>query len=93
MLNTIVFILKWQSNIFLKIKTIQKQWKILVFGEKVNSDAIDLSIENYLNFEYVLQCLYAKQNNCDYLITSDSQFYDCGINIYTEEEFLKQEEE
>jgi len=38
--------------------------------------------------EDTLQCLCAKENDCDMLITSDKHFYNCGMKIQTASEFL-----
>jgi len=35
------------------------------------------------------KCGSAKENRCKYLITNDKKFYDCGLSIFTTEEFLK----
>jgi len=55
----------------------------------VIKNAIDLSLEKSLDLEDMLQCLSAKENGCKALITNDKKFYDCGLAIYTAEEFLK----
>lgn len=67
---------------------IQTRWQIVPFGQKVIKDAVNLTLENSLDLEDVLQCLCAKENGCDVLITNDKKFYDCGIKIVTIEEFL-----
>jgi predicted nucleic acid-binding protein len=43
---------------------------------------------NSLDLEDILQCLCAKENGCDVLITNDKKFYDCDIKIMTIKEFL-----
>ncbi|MBC8494448.1 MAG: PIN domain-containing protein [Candidatus Thioglobus sp.] len=88
MLSTIFYLSKNKQQTLSNLNVIQQEWYISVFGEEVIKNAIDLSITNNLDLEDTLQCLCAKQNNCDALITSDKYFYDCGIKIQTADEFL-----
>jgi predicted nucleic acid-binding protein len=60
-----------------------------VFKKNVIKNAITLSLEKDLDLEDVLQCLCAKENGCEVLITHDKKFYDCGIEIMNCEYFLK----
>ncbi|WXT99927.1 MAG: hypothetical protein Ctma_0633 [Catillopecten margaritatus gill symbiont] len=71
---------------------VSNKWRVSNFGVTLIDNAIDLSIKNNLDFEDILQCLCAKKNNCNYLVTGDSKFYDCGVNIYTATDFLKRKE-
>ena len=89
MLSTIYYIQKNKKRTLDFFKTIQYNWKISPFGEEVISKAIDLSLEKNLDLEDVLQCLCAKENGCQILITNDKKFYDCGIEILTAESFLE----
>lgn len=88
MLSTIFYLSKNKQQTLSNLNVIQQEWYISVFGEEVIKNAIDLSITSNLDLEDTLQCLCAKQNNCDALITSDKYFYDCGIKIQTADEFL-----
>jgi predicted nucleic acid-binding protein len=88
MLTNIFYISEDKKQTLRFFKTIQYKWKITHFGDKVIKGAIDLSLEKNLDLEDVLQCLCAKKNNCDVLITSDKYFYDCGVKIQTASEFL-----
>jgi len=88
MLSTIFYLSKNKQQTLSNLNIIQQEWYISVFGEDVIKNAIDLSITNNLDLEDTLQCLCAKQNNCDALITNDKYFYDCGIKIQTANEFL-----
>ena len=88
MLSTFFYINNEKSVTLNFFNTIQNSWTISPFGKYVVKNAIDLSIQNNLDFEDVLQCLCAKENNCDVLITSDKNFYDCEIKIQTANEFL-----
>ncbi len=90
-LTTIFYILKDKKQTLLFFKTIAEKWNIVSFGKKAIEKAIDICLENNLDFEDVLQCLCAKGNGCDIFITNDKDFYNCGLNIVTAEEFLKQE--
>jgi predicted nucleic acid-binding protein len=67
-------------------------WTILIFGKSVLKEAVKVSLEKNLDLEDVLQCLCAKENGCDILITNDKNFYDCGVSVYTTEEFLKEKD-
>ncbi len=93
MLSTIYYIQKNKKRTLDFFKTIQYNWKISPFGEEVISKAIDLSLEKNLDLEDVLQCLCAKENGCQILITNDKKFYDCGIEILTAESFLEKHDD
>jgi len=56
-------------------------WKILNFTKEMLQDAVELSLKNSLDLEDVLQCLCAKNIGCETIITNDSRFYDCGVEI------------
>jgi len=71
------------------LDSIQKRWIISPFGKKVIKKAIELSLEKNLDFDDILQCLCAKENGCEALITNDEKFYSCGVPIYNIEDFLK----
>ena len=88
MLSTLFYIQKDKRKTLEFFKIIYKRWVISSFGKDVIKEAIDLSFENSLDLEDVLQCLCAKENGCDVLITNDKKFYDCDIKIMTIKEFL-----
>ncbi len=88
MLSTVFYINKNNSKTLDFFKVIQNRWTIAPFGKNVVRGAIDLSLKKDLDLEDVLQCLCAKQNGCDVLITNDGSFCDCGISVMTTEEFL-----
>ena len=88
MLSTVFYINNEKKTTLNFFNTIQNNWVISPFGKDVVESSINLSIKNNLDFEDVLQCLCAKKNNCDVLITSDKYFYDCGIKIQTANEFI-----
>jgi len=88
MLSTIFYVAK-DKNVVLKFFTvIQKKWDITHYGKETIDTAIDISMKMSLDFEDVLQCVCAKNNNCDTLITNDKYFFDCGIKILSAEDFL-----
>lgn len=89
MLSTIFYIQKDKQLVLKFLHSIQKRWIISSFGNSVIKKAIELTLEKNLDLEDTLQCLCAKENGCEALITSDINFYDCGVSIYTIEDFLK----
>jgi len=88
MLTTIFYISKNKTLALEFLKTLVSKWHVLHFGQEAIKKAIDLSIEKGVDLEDVLQCLCARENDCSMLVTSDARFYDCGMKIYTMEEFL-----
>jgi len=88
-LTTIFYIHKDKKQVLKFFKVIQNDWNISVFGKEVIENAIELSLENNLDLEDTLQCLCAKENGCEILITNDKKFYDCGIKIMTTQEYLE----
>jgi len=87
-LTNIFYIAQDKKQTLNFFKTIQYKWSVAHFGNKAIKNALDLSLSHSLDLEDVLQCLCAKENNCDVLITNDKKFYDCGIKIQTASEFL-----
>lgn len=90
MLSTVFYINKNNKKTLEFFKMVQKRWTIAIFGKEVIENAIELSLEKDLDLEDVLQCLCAKENECNIFITNDQKFYDCGIDIMTTEAFLNQ---
>ena len=64
-------------------------WNVSMFGIDLLSKATNLSLKEDLDLEDLLQCLCAKENGCNILITNDKKFCNCGIEIMNCEEFLK----
>ena len=89
MISTIYYIIKDKKRTLEFFTVIQKYWIISIFGKELIGNAIKLSLEQELDLEDLLQCLCAKENNCQILITNDKKFYDCGIEILTAESFLE----
>lgn len=88
MLSTLFYINKDKRQTLEFFKLIQKRWQIVPFGKNVVAKAVDLSLEKDLDLEDVLQCLCAKENGCEVLITNDKKFYGCGIGVENCGEFL-----
>ena len=88
MLSTIFYINKDNMYTLDFFDLIHNRWEIVAFGKEVIKHAIGLSRERELDLEDVLQCLCAKENNCDIFISNDKKFYDCGIKIMTVDTFL-----
>ena len=91
MLSTIFYINKDTNQTLEFFKVITKRWEIAPFGKEVIKNAINLSLEKNLDLEDILQCLCAKENGCEALITNDKKFYDCGVSIYSAGEFLERD--
>ncbi len=90
MITTLYYISKNKNETLEFFKNlVLLDWNISSFGKNVLKNAIDLSLEKSIDLEDTLQCLCAKENGCKVLITHDKIFYDCGLSIYTIEEFLK----
>lgn len=87
MLSTIFYINRDNRYTLNFFKVIYKRWTILPFGKEIIKKAIDLSLKDDLDLEDTLQCLCAKENECDLFVTSDKKFYDCGIKIVGYEYF------
>jgi predicted nucleic acid-binding protein len=89
MLTTLFYILKDKKHTLTFFENLVfVDWSVLTFGHESIKLATSLSLEHDLDLEDVLQCLCAKENGCDILITNDKKFYDCGIKIMTIKEFL-----
>jgi predicted nucleic acid-binding protein len=93
MITTLYYILKDKiTTLGFTDDVIFVDWTILTFGKNVLNQAVKLSLKENLDLEDTLQCFCAKENGCGILITNDKKFYDCGISIYTTEEFLKEKD-
>lgn len=91
MLTTIYYISKNKGHVLNFFTTISRLWNTVPFGQSVIHEAISLCQQNTsLDFEDTLQCLCAKANECSTLITNDKEFYSCGIEVVTSDEFLIQ---
>ncbi len=89
-LTTVFYVIKDKKLAIEFIETISEKWNIVCFGKETIKKAIELSKINNLDLEDVLQCLCALFNNCNILITSDKNFFNCGLTIFSPEEFLEE---
>ncbi len=64
---------------------------IAKWDKETIKNAITVSLKKNSDFEDSLQCYCAAANGCNTLITHDKTFYDCGIKIYSAEDFLERE--
>ena len=89
MITTLYYILKdKESTLDFLQNVVFRDWTVLIFGESVLKEAVQVSLDKSLDLEDILQCLCAKENGCEVLITNDKKFYDCGLSISTAKEFL-----
>ena len=89
MLSTIYYIAKNKSATVMFFQAIQEEWMIVPYGKENIAKALIFSLENNSDLEDTLQCFCAKAYDCEYVITSDKKFVDCGIKIVNYERFLK----
>ena len=89
MLSTIFYINKDNKKVLNFFKMILVKWKIVSYGVELIQNAVDIAIEKSLDLEDLMQCLCAKSNGCTILITEDKGFYDCGVEVYNTNDFLK----
>jgi len=89
MITTLYYILKDKTTTlgFLE-DVVFVDWTILTFEKSILQEAVKLSLKKNVDLEDALQCLCAKENGCEILITNDDKFHDCGLSIYKTEEFL-----
>jgi len=59
------------------------------FGKSTLEEAVALSLQEEADLEDILQCLCAKNNDCEMILTHDIKFYDCGIALLKPQEFLE----
>lgn len=89
MLTTLYYISKDKKQTLRFFKDlIFIDWNVLIFGMGTIGKATELALEKDVDLEDVLQCLCAKESDCNILITNDKKFYNCGIEVLTVEKFL-----
>ena len=82
MITTIYYIAKDKQKVLDFFKVVISKWQVVKFGSDTILDAINMcKITPKTDLEDTLQCLCAKKNSCNYLITSDKSFTKCGIEI------------
>ncbi len=90
MLSTLYYISKNKSEVLNFFKyVIFVDWEVVSFGQRVLKESVEFSLKNNLDLEDTLQCLCAKDNGCQILMTTDKKFVDCGIEILNYDQFLK----
>ena len=89
-LTTIYYLIKDKKGVLAFLDFIHRKWEIVAFGDEVIEEAIELAHKSGGDFEDILQCLSAKRNGCDYIVTNDRTFFECGIDIVSVEDFLKE---
>ena len=89
-LSTLYYISKNKSEVLNFFKyVIFVDWEVVSFGQRVLKESVEFSLKNNLDLEDTLQCLCAKDNGCQILMTTDKKFVDCGIEILNYDQFLK----
>lgn len=89
MLTTLFYISKEKTQTLEFFKNvIFKDWEVLNFSKRILCDGVELSLNSNLDLEDIFQCLCAKHNGCDIIITNDSKFYNCGLEIFSIEQFI-----
>lgn len=63
-------------------------WEILSFGKNILQEGVDIALQEGVDLEDTLQCLCAKHNGCEMIITNDGGFFACGLDIVGIEQFL-----
>lgn len=87
MLSTIYYITKEKKRVLAFFSTVLEHWQVVPFGQHVIQEAITIcQNDSKADFEDVLQCLCAKANGCEILITNDQNFYACGIDVQNVQE-------
>ncbi|NPA65190.1 MAG: type II toxin-antitoxin system VapC family toxin [Epsilonproteobacteria bacterium] len=89
MLTTIYYIARSKEKVLRFFQAIEEEWEILCFDGKVRKEAYKKALESGEDFEDLIQCLSALHHGCDYFLTSDRSFQNCGIEIVTYEDILE----
>jgi len=90
MLSTLYFISKNKKATLEFFKNIiYIDWNVVSYGQTVIREATNISLLKSIDLEDTLQCLCARDNGCNLLITNDKEFVNCGIEIVNYERFLK----
>ena len=87
-ISTLFYISKDKKKMLQFLEIIQEEWTISTFGKDVIKNAIELSMNSGLDLEDLLQCLCAKENGCEVLLTNDIKFLDCAVKRMSVDTFL-----
>ncbi len=88
MLTTIYYIASDKKIVLAFLQIIEDEWQIVPYGKETIHKALAFSVENATDLEDTLQCFCAKVHRCQYIVTNDKKFVDCGIGIVNYEKFL-----
>lgn len=90
MLSTLFYISKEkQQTLEFFQNVVFIDWEVFGFGRAILEEGVKLALSQNADLEDVLQCLCAKQNGCEIIVTNDGGFYDCGLEIVDVEQFLQ----
>jgi len=90
MLTTLFYISKEKVKTLEFFKNIVfVDWEILNFSKEILFEGVEIAQSGNLDLEDVLQCLCAKHSGCTAIVTNDGKFFDCGLEIFNVEQFLK----
>jgi len=89
MLSTVYYIMKDKEQTLAFFTSIVfTKWNVYAFGKVVYDEAAEIALREKSDFEDLLQCLCAKHNSCQFIISNDHKFYDCGVEVMSAEQFL-----
>lgn len=90
MLSTIFYISKEKKRVLQFFEVIVEKWSVVYYGTSLISEAIALCQKKEgQDLEDTLQCLCAKEQTCNYIVTSDKRFVDCGIQVIGYDEVVE----
>ncbi|MBA1437818.1 MAG: type II toxin-antitoxin system VapC family toxin [Epsilonproteobacteria bacterium] len=89
MLSTLYYIIPDKKRVLEFLKTVLQYWQIVSYGTEVIKEAINVAQEKQVDLEDLLQCLCAKANGCEMILTNDKKFYNCGTKIMSPKQFLE----
>ena len=81
MLTTIYYVTKKKQKALECLAFIQNEWHIVSFGADVLKEGIAFAHKHGSDLEDTLQCLCAKYNKCEAILTSDTSFVKCGLRL------------
>lgn len=82
MVSTLFYIIKNKKIALDFFEAVCEEWRVVPFGIDVIKEAVaTCRKEPRLDLEDVLQCLCAKANGCDLLVTADEGFAGCGMKV------------
>lgn len=91
MISTLFYISKDKKKMLKFLEVILEDWTVSAFGKDVIKNAIELSLSSNLDLEDLLQCLCAKENGCEVLLSNDVKFLNCGVKVMSVDAFLNGE--